>query len=111
MATRLVRYELESGGSVVVEEATDDRGAMVGHGDVVEAAGQSFEKALSALRPAAAAVLNEIEALVTRPDEVTLELGFSLKGEVGAIIAKTAAEGSFKLSLKWKPGSGPAQPS
>jgi hypothetical protein len=26
-----------------------------------------------------------------------------LKGEVGAVIAKTAAEGSFKLSLKWKP--------
>jgi Trypsin-co-occurring domain 1 len=41
--------------------------------------------------------------LTDRPEEVALELGFSLKGEVGAVIAKTAAEGSFKLSIKWRP--------
>ena len=105
MATKLVCYDLAAGGSVVVEESTEDRGAMVGAGDVVNKARQTFEQALATLRPATAAVLDEIAALARRPDEITLELGFSLKGEVGAIIAKTAAEGSFKLSLKWKPGA------
>lgn len=103
MSTRLVRYELASGGSIVVEEAVTDRGGYVGAGDVVEKAQQKFEEALATLRPATAAVLAEIRNLVDGPDEVQLELGFSLKGEVGAVIAKTAAEGSFKLSLKWKP--------
>jgi hypothetical protein len=41
--------------------------------------------------------------LVQKPDEIGLEIGFSLKGEVGVVIARTAAEGSFKLSLKWRP--------
>jgi hypothetical protein len=106
MATKLVRYELSGGGSVVVEETVDDRGGYVGRGDVVEAAQQKFEAALATLRPATAAVMAEIRGLIDGPEEVQLELGFSLKGEVGAVIAKTAAEGSFKLSLKWKPGGG-----
>lgn len=103
MGTKLVRYELAGGGSIVVEEAVDDRGGYVGRGGVVEEAQQKFEEALAALRPATAAVVAQVGALVERPEEVQLELGFSLKGEVGAVIAKTAAEGSFKLSLKWKP--------
>ena len=105
MGIRLVRYEMAGGGSIVVEEEVDDRGGYVGRGDVVEPARQKFEEALAMLRPATAAVMTEIGALIDKPEEIQLELGFSLKGEVGAVIAKTAAEGSFKLSLKWKPGS------
>jgi len=45
----------------------------------------------------------QIQTLIDRPKRITLELEFSLKGEVGAVIAKTPAEGSFKLSLKWEP--------
>ena len=103
MGTRLVRYELASGASILVEEEISDRGGYVGRGDVVESAHQKFEEALATLRPATAAVMAEVQALIEGPEEIQLELGFSLKGEVGAVIAKTAAEGSFKLSLKWKP--------
>ena len=105
MATRLVRYELASGGSIVVEEEVGDRGGYVSRGDVVESAHQKFEEALAILRPATAAVMAEIRTLIYGPEEVQLEVGFSLKGEVGAVIAKTAAEGSFKLSIKWKPAT------
>jgi hypothetical protein len=83
MATKLVRYEFAGGGSVVVEEQTEDRGGLVGRGDVVETAGRKFEEALATLRPAAAAVIEAVEGLVARPEEVTLELGFTLKGELG----------------------------
>jgi hypothetical protein len=78
----------------------------VARGDVVEPARQKFEEALAMLRPATATVMAEIRTLIYGPEEVQLELGFSLKGEVGAAIAKTAAEGSFKLSIKWKPAAG-----
>lgn len=103
MATKLVRYDLTGGGSILVEEAVEDHGGLAGHGGVIEEAGQKFEDALAMLRPATAAVLNEVRSLIDSPDEVELELGFSLKAEFGAVIAKTAGEGSFKLSLKWKP--------
>lgn len=105
MPTRLVRYDLASGGSVVVEESVADQGGLVGAGDVVEAARQRFEEALAGIRPATAAVLEQVASLVDGPDTVALELGFSLKGEVGAVIAKTAAEGSFKLTMTWKRNS------
>lgn len=105
MPTRLVRYGLASGGSVVVEETITDQGGLVGAGDLVETARQRFEEALAGIRPATAAVLEHVASLADGPDTVTLELGFSLKGEVGAIIARTAAEGCFKLSMSWKKGS------
>jgi hypothetical protein len=108
MPTRLVRYDLASGGSIVVEEAYEDRGGYVGRDDVVQTASQKFEDALAVLRPATQAVMAHIQTLIDGPEEITLELGFSLKGEVGAVIAKTSAEGSFKLSLKWQPKPEPA---
>ncbi len=103
MATRLVRYELATGGSIVVEEAMEDRGGLVDASGVVQTAHQKFEDAVATLRPAVLAVMVQIEALIAQPDEIVLDIGFSLKGEVGAVIAKTVAEGSFQLSLKWKP--------
>jgi predicted site-specific integrase-resolvase len=103
MPTRLVAYPLDDGRKILVEEAVEDRGGLAGRGDVVETARQSFQDALATLRPAVAAVIAQVEGLVRKPDEIGLEIGFSLKGEVGAVIARTAAEGSFKLSLKWRP--------
>lgn len=105
MPTRLVRYELADGGSVIVEESVADRGGLVGAGDVVETARLRFEEALAGIGPATAAVLNQVATLVDGPDSVALELGFCLKGSVGAVIASTAAEGSFKLTMTWKKGS------
>lgn len=103
MPIRLVAYPLADGGEILVEESVEDRGGLAGRGDVVEKARQSFQDALATLRPAVAAVIAQVEDLVQKPDEIGLEIGFTLKGEVGAVIARTAAEGSFKLSLKWKP--------
>ena len=105
MSTRLVRYELTEGGSIIVEEKVHDRGGYVGASDVVEPARQKFGEALAALRPATAAVLAELRHLADEPEEVQLEIGFSLKGEIGAVIARTASEGSFKLALRWKRSS------
>jgi DNA-directed RNA polymerase specialized sigma24 family protein len=103
MPIRLVAYPLADGRKILVEEAVEDHGGLAGRGDVVETARQSFQDALATLRPAVAAVIAQVEGLARKPDEIGLEIGFSLKGEVGAVIARTAADGSFKLSLKWRP--------
>jgi Trypsin-co-occurring domain 1 len=36
------------------------------------------------------------------PDEVQLEIGLGVSGEVGWYFAKTTAEGSMKVTLTWK---------
>jgi Trypsin-co-occurring domain 1 len=99
---QLVRYELIDGASIVVEERDVDGGGFVGRGQVVEAAQQTFEEAIAVLRPATSAVLSQVRSLLDAPNEVELELSFSLRCDVGLVVAKSAAEGAFKLSLKWK---------
>jgi hypothetical protein len=102
MASQLIAFSLDSGGTVFVETEPDqDTGALVGRNNAI-AATQTFEQALSHLKPVADAVLEQVMALASRPDEVLVELGVSLKAEAGVIIAKTAGEGSLKLTLKWK---------
>ncbi|GHS90093.1 hypothetical protein AGMMS50218_17590 [Actinomycetota bacterium] len=39
---------------------------------------------------------------ISGPDEITLELSASLSAEVGWFVAKSAAEGSVKVTLTWK---------
>ncbi|WP_431857303.1 CU044_2847 family protein [Azospirillum sp.] len=94
MPTRHVRYDLAAGGSVVVEESVTDQGGLVGVGDVVENARQRFE-ALSGIRPATAAVLEQVASLVDGPDTIALKPGFSLKGEVGTV-HRPATLGQFQ---------------
>ena len=102
MATQLIEFKLQSGGVVFVEvEADRGAGGLVGRGDTIEAS-QTFEQALSHLKPIADAVLGQVVALASHPDEVAIELGVSLKAEAGLILAKTAGEGSLKLTIKWK---------
>jgi len=102
MPVSLIAFRLEGGGTVFVEsDQPVDRGGLVGRADLLEA-GQTFQEAVSCIRPVADAVLGQITALASRPSEITVELGVSLKAEAGVVIAKTAGEGSFKLTLKWK---------
>ena len=102
MPTQLICFKLEDGRDVFAEVAIpDDQAGLVGRDGTI-AARQTFEQALSHLRPIANAVLEQISALASRPDEVAIEMGVTLKAEAGVIIAKTAGEGSLKLSIKWK---------
>ena len=102
--SRLIRFKLEDGGEITVQRSTEDDAGFVAS-DGLEQAHQTFEAALSHLGPVMEAVTSQIRRLSSRPDEVGVELGVTLKAEAGILIAKTAAEGNIKVSLKWKPGA------
>jgi hypothetical protein len=97
-----VVFQLQGGGVVHVAMATSDQGALVGASGAVIEAKQTFEEAVSGLKPVAEALLNQIRSLAQSPDEVSLEFGVTLKIEAGVLIAKTAGEGNFKVEVKWK---------
>ena len=109
MATKLIEFPLESGGSVLVEVTVpQDRGGLVGRSDdTVEAAPHSFENALATLKPVCEAVMARMSALAIAPEEVEIELGVALKAEAGFVIARTAAEGNLRVKVKWKPNERP----
>ncbi|MEU1479318.1 CU044_2847 family protein [Streptomyces sp. NPDC001668] len=100
----LLRFELEDGGSVVAQMDHLDGGVVdaTGASDVVARATSSFEAALEGVRRAAAVTLRRMSELPRRPDEVTVEFGIQLDAEVGAVIARTGAQGHLQVQVTWR---------
>jgi hypothetical protein len=108
----LIEFPLDGGGSVLVQvsDSSSDLPTTRGWGDkqIRATAGQTFEHAISAVQPAAEALLNRVKAIGSI-DEVSIEFGLELSAEAGAFIASTAATANFKISMTWRqpgrPGS------
>jgi hypothetical protein len=109
----LLRFELEDGGSVVARMDPFDSGVVeaTGASDVVARATGSFESALEGVRRAAAATLRRMGDLPERPDEITVEFGIQLDAEVGAVLARTGAQGHLQVQVTWRRTPPPAGPS
>ncbi|HEX5496157.1 MAG TPA: CU044_2847 family protein [Mycobacteriales bacterium] len=100
--TDLARFELADGGSVVVEvEEAPGISRVSRQGRIFEAAGESFDQALTQVRDAASTALRQFQTMSRRPDEVVLKFGVKLDAEVGAMIAKTTLEGNLEVTLTW----------
>ena len=101
--TALVSFDLEDGGSVVVEmDETEPGFELVSRDGPVAAARRRFEEALSGVRGAAEAALRAFRDGALRPDEIEIEFGVRLNAETGAVIAKTAVEGHLTVKLTWQ---------
>lgn len=104
---RLVEFELESGGSILVEVDVEDDladGELVpaaNAGELVAMAGQSLEQALSSVRRVAASIIAQLEDLPRKPDEVTVEFGVKLAGKANAVFASGSAEANLNVTLTW----------
>lgn len=99
----LAEFDLDGGGSVVVEIA-DDAGydTRVGRtDDLTTRVGVTFEKAIGRVRDAAAAALGQFQQMARRPDAVEIKFGIKLNAEVGAVIARTGVEGQLEVKLTW----------
>lgn len=104
---RLVEFTLEDGSTILVEsDEPESRGGAVVRGgspiDVVEKAGQSFESALSKIKPVAVAFIEKVRELSDAPEQVGIEFGIKLGAKAGAFIASADAEATFKVTLTWK---------
>ena len=105
--TELVRWVLEDGGTVLIETDSDEGAkepwepAGIGDG-VFPQAKLRLEEALTEVRDAATAALTTFRDLPIGPDEVELEFGVKLQGEVGAVVAKGKAEGQLVVRLRWQ---------
>jgi Trypsin-co-occurring domain 1 len=104
---RLVEFELDQGGSVLVEvdEPPDGpvmRGLSKDRSALVEQADRTFEDATAAVIPAARSLAARLRSAADSPDEVGIEFGVQLSAQTGAFIASVAAEANFKVSVTWR---------
>jgi Trypsin-co-occurring domain 1 len=73
--TQLIEFPLATGSSVLVEVTERLTGPVtrgLTGGDVTERAQQTFEEAVSRVRPAVKSVIAQLRSLAEAPDEITL---------------------------------------
>jgi NTP-dependent ternary system trypsin peptidase co-occuring protein len=110
MASELARFELEQGGSVVVEVDPPRGTGMERIGrtaDAVRDATAGLERALGDVRRAASATLAQFQSMAQRPSEIQLSFGVKIDAQVGAFVAKTGGEANFQVTVTWKPEERP----
>jgi hypothetical protein len=98
----IVRFEADQDSALFVETDDDsfgiERSARSGQG-VIEAS-QRLEDIIAKVKPAIREVVNHLKEMA--PDEHEIEFGLKLNAEVGAVIAKTAADSHFAVRMKWR---------
>jgi hypothetical protein len=95
-----VRYTLDDGSEVVFESAESNLVQLhSGQPDVVD--GGPLHSRLGAVAAAAEHVAGSLRSQL-QPEEIELEFGLKISGEVNWwFFAKNQAEGTIKVTLKW----------
>jgi len=67
----------------------------------------AFDKMSDTIHTLAYGLWERIEQLEEKaqPDEVSVELGLSLKADAGVVVAQVGTDANFKVKLTWKPSS------
>lgn len=103
---RLIEFLQEDGTELVIEvdEPVPDGGVVraARPGDVVQRASQTFEAALSRIKPMASGIVTTLQDLAQSPDEIQVEFGVKLSASAGAVLAAAGVEGNYKVTVIWK---------
>ncbi len=95
-----VRFTLDDGSDVMFESAESDLVALHGGQPDVREGGRLTER-LQGVAEAAEQVAASLRSRLA-PDEVSLEFGLKVSGEVNWwFFAKSAGEGTIKVTVKW----------
>ncbi|HEY8201058.1 MAG TPA: CU044_2847 family protein [Actinomycetota bacterium] len=104
---RLVEFPQEDGTSLVVEiDETVPEGGVVRAarpGEIAEKATQTFEAALSKIKPMAEAIFTTLKDLAQCPEQIQVEFGVKITANAGAVLASAGVEGNYKVTLTWTP--------
>ncbi len=97
----LVEFDLAGSNQQKVFVEVDEPRGMVrasGAGDLLKSP-QTFQKAIEAMRPVAASIIETVKELAPRGMEV--EFGFKLTGEGNCVLVKGSAEAHVVVRLMW----------
>jgi hypothetical protein len=95
-----VRFTLDDGSEVLFESAESDLVAPRGRGESDMVPGGRLTERLQGVAEAAEQVAESLRSRLA-PDEVSLEFGLKVSGEVSWFFAKSQGEGTIKVTLKW----------
>ncbi len=100
-----VEFKLDDGSPIVFEVDEPEVGgttrASRRPGEIAEEAKETFEEALTKIRPATERVIATLRGLSQKPDEIEMEFGFNLSAAAGVVIASASTEANYKVTLRW----------
>jgi hypothetical protein len=101
---RIVEYELEDGGSILVEVDVPEGGGFerVSRGDEITKASVSFDQAINQVKPVAQKVIGKLREITDPPDEIVMQFGLKLGAKAGMVLASADAEANYSVTLTWK---------
>jgi hypothetical protein len=68
---------------------------------VIQKSVDSFEAAISTIRPVAVAVVQQFANAVAGTNAVKVKFGLKFSAEAGAIIASAGSEANFEIEVSW----------
>ena len=95
---------------VEIEQTADGLVKVARPGQVVARAAQSLGEMLAGIRPVAENFVTGFAGMAEAPDEIGLEFGLSLSADANLVVATTAAQANFKVSLTWRPRASGEEP-
>lgn len=102
VASQIAKYRLDDSTVVRFEIEPGDGWVQAGAKEIVGQVSSAVAPAVEAAK----AVLEKVKEI--KPDGVEVKFGVKVTGEANWIVAKAATEGSFEITLTWKPDSSPS---
>ena len=106
---KLISFKLDNGEVIWIEvEEAEGPSVALGEseasriGDLAIQATQTFQDVIDSIRPVAETIVEGLNKISDRPNEISVEFGLKLNGTLGTIIAASGVEANFKVALKWQ---------
>jgi hypothetical protein len=103
MSTQVVTYQVDESTSARFEVDSIDGFGPAGTGQICGRVRDAVEPAVQAAR----AVLDRVQEV--GPDEVEVRFGVKVSGGADWLVARSAGEASFEITLTWRPNASRAR--
>ncbi|MGH3903979.1 MAG: CU044_2847 family protein [Pseudonocardiaceae bacterium] len=99
----LVEVPMGGGATVSVAVREVDEGVVraARPGQVVARTSRTLDEMVAGLRPVAETFVAQFRSMVDAPDEFSVQFGITLSAGADLVIASTAAEANFAVTLNW----------
>ena len=87
---------------VEVEQVSDGLVDVSRPGQAIARATRSLGEMLGGIRPVAESFLDTFAGMTDIPDEIGLEFGLTFSADANLVVATTAAQANFKVTLTWR---------
>lgn len=93
-----IRIEVEPGSKSATGFGRESESTDVSHEGVEDA----YEQTLATIRACANGMIDTLQGLEALPSAASIDFAIKVDAKAGAMIAKSANEAQFKVSLTWK---------